>query len=97
MVGNSVARTLLLDFASHFPALLVGQAVHSRLQLLSHLLAVSLGQAVHDAALHPSHAVHKLFSDHASDVLHAVSKLGLLLAYLIPMIVHKHRPLCIDG
>lgn len=77
---------LLLDPASNFAALLERQAIHSTLQLLSYLLTVSLGQAVHDATLHPAHTVHKLVVDHASDVLHAVSKLGLLLAYLIPMV-----------
>ena len=77
---------LLLDLASDFAALLEGQAVDSRLQLLSHLLAVCLGQAVHNATLHPPHAVYKLVTDHASNVLHAISKLGLLLPYLISII-----------
>lgn len=80
---------LLLDLASDFASLLEGQAVDSRLQLLSHLLAVCLGQAVHNATLHPPHAVHKLVTDHASNVLHAISKLGLLLPYLISAIPCK--------
>lgn len=84
---------LLLDLASDLAPLLEGQAVNSRLQLLSHLLTVCLGQAVHNATLHPPHAVHKLVTDHASNVLHAVSKLGLLLPHLIPT-VPTNRPCC---
>ena len=76
--------THILDLASDFTPLLIRQAVHCRLQLLCHLLTVSLGEAVYNAALHPAHAVHKLFTDQAGDVLHAISKLSLLLPHLIP-------------